>query len=67
MLDWDTFLPGEYADRAVHFPNHSEHGAFLEMLCDARLDDPLVNLSNLIGLRRQPDGARPLIDETADL
>ena len=53
MMDWGTFSPDEYAARAVQFPEHPEHGAFLDMLQDSRLDDPIVYLSNLTDLQRQ--------------
>lgn len=53
ILDWSTFSPEEFSARAVQFPDHPEHSAFLEMLRDPRLEDPLVNLSNLTELKRR--------------
>jgi hypothetical protein len=51
ILDWNTFSPSEFVARAVQFATHPEHAVFLEMLSDPRLDDPLVNLSNLTELK----------------
>lgn len=53
ILDWETFSPAEFAERAVQFPNHPEHAAFVEVLSDPRLADPIVNLMNLTELRSQ--------------
>jgi hypothetical protein len=53
ILDWNTFSPSEFVARAVQFADHPEHAAFLKMLRDPRLDDPLVNLSNLTELKGQ--------------
>jgi hypothetical protein len=53
LLDWGSFSPSEFAARAVQRPDHPEHDAFIEMLGDPRLADPIVNLSNLSELRRQ--------------
>ena len=62
LLDWGSFSPEEFASRAIQRPDHPEHGAFLDMLADERLDDPIAYLSNLSDLRtkalmRQPVGA----------
>jgi MoaA/NifB/PqqE/SkfB family radical SAM enzyme len=53
MLNWGTFSPSEFAARAVQLPGHPEHVAFIEMLSDPRLADPIVYLSNLSEIRRQ--------------
>jgi pyruvate-formate lyase-activating enzyme len=53
LLDWGAYAPDEYVARAVQFPGHPEHRAFLEVLSDTRLEDPVVYLSNLSDLRRQ--------------
>jgi hypothetical protein len=53
MLNWGTFSPSEFAARAVQLPSHPEHVAFIEMLSDPRLADPIVYLSNLSEIRRQ--------------
>ena len=50
MLDWGTFSPGEYRERAIHLPGHPDHAAFLDALIDPRLADPIVYLSNLTDL-----------------
>jgi hypothetical protein len=52
LLDWGSFTPKEYAARAVQLPEHPEHEAFLEMLTDPRLEDPMAYLSNLLELKR---------------
>jgi hypothetical protein len=57
LLDWGSYAPDEYVSRAVQFPEHPEHGSFLEVLCDGCLDDPIVYLANLSELRRQALGA----------
>jgi organic radical activating enzyme len=56
LLDWGTFSPREYASRAVHFPEHPEHAAFLAMLSDKVLDDPIVYMSNLTEIKRHSFG-----------
>ncbi len=53
LLDWGTFSPDEFAARAVQQPDHPDHSAFLDMLNDPRIADPLVYLSNLSYLKRQ--------------
>jgi hypothetical protein len=60
MVDWNTFSPEEYAARAVHLPKHPRHGAFLAMLHNAALQDPLVNLSNLSDLAARTSPAASL-------
>jgi hypothetical protein len=50
MLDWGSFSPEEYAARSVHNPSHPRHGAFVAMLRNPALRDPIVNLSNLTEL-----------------
>jgi Iron-sulfur cluster-binding domain len=57
LLDWGSFSPSEFAARAVQRPDHPEHDAFIEMLTDPRLADPIVYLSNLSELRRQATGS----------
>jgi hypothetical protein len=53
LLDWGTFSWEEFAARAVQRSEHPDHADFLEMLVDARLDDPLVYLSNLKELKQE--------------
>jgi pyruvate-formate lyase-activating enzyme len=53
MLDWGTFSPEEYSARAIQRPHHPEYAAFLAVLTDTRLDDPIVYLSNLTDLKQQ--------------
>jgi MoaA/NifB/PqqE/SkfB family radical SAM enzyme len=65
MLDWGSFSAGEFNARAVQFPEHSEHAAFVEMLSDPALADPIVYLSNLTELRRQ--ASRTQFSTIADL
>ena len=58
LLDWGSFTAEEFAARAIQRPTHPEHPAFLVMLADKRLEDPIVYLSNLtdlkIALARRP-------------
>jgi MoaA/NifB/PqqE/SkfB family radical SAM enzyme len=56
MLDWGTFSPEEFASRAIQEPGHPEHPAFLAMLTDKRLEDPIVYLSNLTDLKHSALG-----------
>lgn len=53
LLDWATFTPSEFMERAVQLPSHPEHTALLEMLNDERLEQPFVYLSNFTDLKRQ--------------
>jgi hypothetical protein len=53
LLDWGTFSAAEFAARAIQSADHPEHGAFLDMLQDRRLEHPIVYLSNLTDLKRQ--------------
>jgi Iron-sulfur cluster-binding domain len=57
MLDWGTFSPQEFASRAVQLAEHPGHDAFLAMLNDARLEDPIVYLSNLTDLKHLSDAS----------
>ena len=70
MVDWDTFSPEEFAARAIHQPQHPRHGAFLAMLHDPALKQPIVNLSNLTELATraapQPTLAGEPGEHTAD-
>jgi hypothetical protein len=58
LLDWGSYSADEYAARAVQFPGHPEHETFLDVLCDHRLEDPIVYLANLTDLRTQAVSAR---------
>lgn len=51
IVDWGTFSPEEFAARAVQNADHPEHGAFVAMLHNPVLDDPLVSFSNLTDLK----------------
>lgn len=53
VLDWGTFKSDEFSARAVHHPDNPEHGAFLGVLTDPRLEDDIVYLSNLTDLKQQ--------------
>lgn len=59
LLDWGSFSPEEFAARAIHRPVHPEHEVFLDMLLDPRLEDPIVDLSNLTDLRTAAAAQRP--------
>jgi MoaA/NifB/PqqE/SkfB family radical SAM enzyme len=61
LLDWGSFTPEEFAERAVHEPSHPDYQAFLDMLVDHRLRSPIVYLSNLSDLAREAASqTRPL-------
>lgn len=51
LINWGTFSNAEYAQRAVHRPDHPDHQDFLRVLVDRTLDDPIVDWSNLRTLR----------------
>ncbi len=65
MLDWGTFSADEFAARAVQFPSHPDYLAFIDMLQDARLEDPIVYLSNLTDLRRQGVPRQPMLSRVS--
>jgi hypothetical protein len=58
LVNWGTFSDHEFAARAVHLPSHPRHGELLDVLDDPALDDPIVLLGNLSGLRGAAGGAR---------
>lgn len=59
LVNWGTFSREAFMERAVHFPSHPRHAAFLETLRDPRLASPLIDLNNLAALRDDPRGGRP--------
>jgi hypothetical protein len=59
LLDWGSFTPEEFAKRAIQRPTHPEHEAFLDVLLDPRLEDPVVYLSNLTDLRAVAAARQP--------
>ena len=61
LLDWGSFTPEEFAARAIQRPTHPEHRAFLDMLADKRLEDPIVYLSNLTDLKTAALVRRPVV------
>ena len=61
LLDWGSFTPEEFAARAIQRPTHPEHRAFLDMLADKRLEDPIVYLSNLTDLKTAAPVRRPAV------
>ena len=54
LVDWGTYSPGEYHQRAVHRPAHPAHPAFRSLLADAVFDEPFVFMANLTQLRAGP-------------
>jgi hypothetical protein len=48
-----------FAERAIQRPTHPEHEAFLDVLLDPRLEDPVVYLSNLTDLRAVAAARQP--------
>jgi MoaA/NifB/PqqE/SkfB family radical SAM enzyme len=55
LVNWGTFSPEEYAERAVHVREHPLHDDFRRIVGDSRFDDPIVNFGNLTSLA--PSGA----------
>jgi MoaA/NifB/PqqE/SkfB family radical SAM enzyme len=51
ISNWGTFSADEFRERAVHLPDHPDHAAFLRVLNDPALDDPIAYTSNLTALR----------------
>ncbi len=47
---WGTFTADEFQARAVHLPEHPDHGKFLQALRSPNLRNPKVDLGNLINL-----------------
>ncbi len=52
LVNWGTFSDEEFCERAVHLPDHPLHTAFLDVLRDGALADPIVHMGNLAGLRQ---------------
>jgi hypothetical protein len=52
LVDWGTYPPGGFAERAVHLPVHPRHHELLATLEDPVFAGPPVMLGNLSGLRR---------------
>jgi pyruvate-formate lyase-activating enzyme len=52
LINWGTFSEGEFLDRAVHLPGHPRHAEFLDLIGGDLFDDELVELGNIIELRR---------------
>jgi MoaA/NifB/PqqE/SkfB family radical SAM enzyme len=65
LLDWGAFTPEEFAVRAVQRPDHPEHEAFLDVLTDARLEDPIVYLSNFTDMKKEALARRARVPVTA--
>jgi wyosine [tRNA(Phe)-imidazoG37] synthetase (radical SAM superfamily) len=47
LTNWGTFTPEKYQRQCVWLPTHEEHAAFLEVMRDPILRDPLVVQSDL--------------------
>ena len=47
ITNWGTFSAEEYRRKAVFLPSHPDHGEFLQMLADPRLNDPMVSLGDI--------------------
>lgn len=47
MTNWGTFSDEEYRSKAVFLPTHPEHGAFLGVMADPRLQAAHVDLGDL--------------------
>lgn len=63
LLDWGSYSPEEYLERAIQLETHPQHEAFLDMLHADELDDPIVYLSNLTNLQqRSQEIARSIRD-----
>lgn len=53
LINWGTFPESEFFLRSIDDTAHPSHKEFLALLRDAIFDDPVVNLSNLVGLRER--------------
>jgi hypothetical protein len=52
LVNWGTFSDQEFADRAIHLPNHPRHRELLEVLRDPVFEDPIVYVANLTATRQ---------------
>jgi glycosyltransferase involved in cell wall biosynthesis/MoaA/NifB/PqqE/SkfB family radical SAM enzyme len=53
LTNWGTFTEEEFRDRAVHLPNHPDHGVFVEHLGDPIFHSAPVRVGNLNDLLEQ--------------
>jgi len=63
VVNWGTWSKAEFAVRAIWRRDHPEFGAFLDVLDDERLRDPMVDLGNISSYRHpRPSIGRPEAD-----
>lgn len=54
ITNWGTFSDAEFSDKAVFMPSHPEYDAFIEVMQDKRLRDPMVMLGDLAEFIDEP-------------
>lgn len=69
LINWGAYSEEEYLDRAVHLPGHPRHAEFLDLIRGEVFDHELVDLGNLLELRRPraPHGAEQFPALTKEL
>ena len=50
IRNWGTFAPEAFAKHNIGVPTHPEHGAFLEVLRDRRLQEDFVEFWGFYGV-----------------
>ena len=53
IRNWGTFAPEAFAKHNIGVPTHPEHGAFLEVLRDRRLQEDFVEFWGFTALMRR--------------
>ena len=61
LTNWGTFSPEAYRQKAVFLAPHPDHAAFQQAMQDNRLDDPIVLLGDLQGLRTKAVSGRHFV------
>lgn len=55
LIQWGTYSPEDFRQRAIHNSDHPEHQAFLQELQSPLFYDPIVDMSNLALMLRKAD------------
>lgn len=53
LVNWGTFSPEEFTQRAIHLSAHPRHAQFRNLLLRPIFDDPVVYLGNLTAIRER--------------
>jgi hypothetical protein len=67
IRNWGTYSMEEFLDHDVANPDHPEHPAFLKVLQDPLMDDPIVMLQDLTNLRKPASGEVEVADRVSYL